>query len=58
MDFSQLRTICSGEIGRFAEQAVATAVNNGVPVPHVSIYPGAFATHTCDELLENTRNVL
>lgn len=42
----------------FAEQAVATAVNNGVPVPRVAVYPGAFASHTREELIENTRRVL
>lgn len=42
----------------FAEQVVATSVNNGVPAPRVAVYPGAFAVHTREELLENTRNVL
>ncbi|WP_418992290.1 hypothetical protein [Alistipes sp.] len=42
----------------FAEQVYATALNNGVPAPRVAVYPGAFAAHTREELLENTRNVL
>lgn len=42
----------------FAEQARYTALNNGVPVMRVARYPGAFATHTADELIANTRNIL
>ena len=42
----------------FIEQARYTALNNGVPVMRVAQYPGAFATHTEDELIKNTREVL
>lgn len=42
----------------FMEQARNTALNNGVPVMRVAQYPGAFATHTADELVKNTREVL
>ena len=42
----------------FIEQARNTALNNGVPVMRVAQYPGAFATHTADELVKNTREVL
>lgn len=42
----------------FIEQARNTAFNNGVPVMRVAQYPGAFATHTADELVKNTREVL
>ena len=42
----------------FAEQVAVTAANNGVAVARVAVYPGAFASHSTDELLENTRNVL
>jgi len=42
----------------FDEQAVTTAYNNGVPALRVATYPGAFATHTEEQLKENTRNVL
>lgn len=42
----------------FIEQARNTALNNGVPVMRVALYPGAFATHTADELVKNTREVL
>ena len=42
----------------FADQARYTALNNGVPVMRVAQYPGAFATHTADELIRNTREVL
>ena len=42
----------------FADQAYYTAYNNGVPVMRVAVYPGAFATHTKEQLLQNTREVL
>ena len=42
----------------FIDQARYTALNNGVPVMRVAQYPGAFATHTADELVKNTREVL
>ncbi len=42
----------------FAGQARYTALNNGVPVMRVAQYPGAFATHTAEELLTNTREIL
>lgn len=42
----------------FVEQVVSTSANNGVPVSRVAVYPGAFAAHTREELIENTRNVL
>ena len=42
----------------FADQARYTAYNNGVPVMRVAVYPGAFATHTNEELLKNTRDIL
>ena len=42
----------------FADQARYTALNNGVPVMRVAQYPGAFATHTADELMRNTREIL
>ena len=42
----------------FADQARAAAVNSGVPVLRVAQYPGAFASHTRKELLDNTRKVL
>lgn len=42
----------------FAEQVAVTAANNGVQVARVALYPGAFATHSEEELLENTRKVL
>ncbi len=42
----------------FDEQAVTTALNNGIPALRVATYPGAFATHTPEQLRENTRNVL
>ena len=34
----------------FEAQAKTTAYNNGVPVLRVAVYPGAFASHTEDEL--------
>ena len=42
----------------FTEQVFYTSTNNGVPAPRVAEYPGAFASHTSDELIKNTREVL
>jgi len=42
----------------FDTQAKTTAYNNGVPVLRVALYPGAFASHTEEELKQNTREVL
>ena len=42
----------------FDTQAKTTAYNNGVPVLRVALYPGAFASHTEEELKRNTREVL
>lgn len=42
----------------FEAQAKTTAFNNGIPVLRVAVYPGAFASHTEDELKQNTREVL
>ena len=42
----------------FVDQAKYTALNNGVPVMRVAQYPGAFATHTADELIKNTHEIL
>ena len=42
----------------FVKQARTTAQVAGVPVLRVAEYPGAFASHTREELIENTRKVL
>lgn len=42
----------------FVGQVFYTSLNNGVPAPRVAEYPGAFAAHTHEELLHNTREVL
>jgi hypothetical protein len=42
----------------FVEQIYSTAVNNGVPAPRAATYPGSFATHTREQLIQNTREVL
>lgn len=42
----------------FDTQAKTTAYNNGVPVLRVALYPGAFASHTEEQLKQNTRDVL
>ena len=42
----------------FVKQVYSTAVNNGVPAPRAATYPGAFAAHTREELIQNTREVL
>lgn len=42
----------------FVEQAKATALSAGIPVQRVAEYPGAFSSHTQDELIKNTREIL
>ena len=42
----------------FDAQAKTTAYNNGVPVLRVAVYPGAFASHTEEELKQNIREFL
>jgi hypothetical protein len=42
----------------FVMQVYSTSVNNGVPAPRTATYPGAFAAHSREELLQNTREVL
>ena len=42
----------------FVEQARSTAASAGLGELRVAEYPGAFASHTREELLENTRRVL
>lgn len=42
----------------FTEQVFYTSTNNGIPAPRVAEYPGAFASHTNEELIKNTREVL
>lgn len=41
----------------FDEEARYTARNCGVPVLRVAVYPGAFASHTEEQLIKNTREV-
>ncbi len=41
----------------FDEEARYTARNNGVPVLRVAVYPGAFASHSEEELIKNTQEV-
>ena len=41
----------------FTDQARYTAYNNGIAVLRTAEYPGAFATHTDQQLIANTRNV-
>lgn len=41
----------------FDEEARYTARNNGVPVLRVAVYPGAFASHTEEQLIQKTREV-
>ena len=41
----------------FDEAARYTARTNGVPVLRVALYPGAFASHTEEQLIKNTREV-
>lgn len=41
----------------FDAQAKYTARNNGVPVLRVALYPGAFATHTEEQLIKNTDEI-
>ena len=42
----------------FMDQARYSALNNGVPVMRVALYPGAFATQTAEVLVRNTREIL
>jgi hypothetical protein len=42
----------------FVAQVHSTAVNHGVPAPRTATYPGAFAAHTREELITNTRKIL
>ena len=42
----------------FVKQAKNTALAAGLAVQRVAEYPGAFASHTREELVENTRKVL
>lgn len=42
----------------FVRQVYSTSVNNGVPAPRAATYPGAFASHSREELVNNTREVL
>ena len=42
----------------FINQAKYTALNNGVAVMRCAEYPGAFALHTKEELIRNTREIL
>lgn len=41
----------------FDEEARYTARNCGVPVLRVAVYPGAFASHTEEQLVKNTQEV-
>lgn len=41
----------------FDEEARYTARNCGVPVLRVAVYPGAFASHTEEQLIKNTQEV-
>ena len=41
----------------FDEEARYTARNNGVPALRVVVYPGAFASHTEEQLVQNTREL-
>jgi hypothetical protein len=42
----------------FMNQVYSTANNHGVPAPRAAKYPGAFAAHTPEELIRNTREVV
>ena len=42
----------------FVEQAQSTAYTAGMQVQRIAEYPGAFASHTKEELLRNTREIL
>ena len=42
----------------FCDQAKHTAYDNGIPALRVAVYPGAFASHTADELKKNIRETV
>lgn len=42
----------------FVDQAKYIALTAGLPAQRVAVYPGAFASHTTEELIKNTREIL
>ena len=42
----------------FTNQVYSTALNSGVPAPRTATYPGAFAAHSPEELIQNTREIV
>ena len=42
----------------FVNQVYSNAVSHGVPAPRAATYPGAFAAHTPEELIRNTREIV
>ncbi len=42
----------------FVAQSRSIAINNGIAAPRTATYPGAFSTHTQEELILNTREVV
>lgn len=42
----------------FVNQIIYTARNNGIAAPRIAQYPGAFSTHSNEQLIENCRNIL
>lgn len=42
----------------FVAQVYSNAVRHGVPAPRAATYPGAFAAHSPEELIRNTREVV
>lgn len=42
----------------FVNQVYSTSLAHGVPAPRAATYPGAFAAHSPEELVRNTRDVL
>lgn len=42
----------------FSDQARYTALNNGIPALRIAEYPGAFASHSADEIIKNIRQTV
>ena len=42
----------------FSDQARYTALNNGIPALRIAEYPGAFASHSADEIRKNIRQTV
>ncbi|NGF57279.1 hypothetical protein G5B35_17860 [Parapusillimonas sp. SGNA-6] len=42
----------------FSNLVISTSISKGLSAPRVAIYPGAFTSHTKEELIENTQKIV